>query len=30
MKAIEENEFLSSLCKEFNIELPINLQNREI
>ena len=30
MKAIEENEFLSSLCKEYNIKLPKNLQNRKI
>lgn len=30
MKSIEENEFLNSLRKEFNIELPNNLQTRKI
>ncbi|MGJ0495240.1 hypothetical protein [Aliarcobacter cryaerophilus] len=30
METIEENEYLSSLCKEYNIKLPNNLQNRKI
>jgi len=30
MKSIEENEFLSGLCKEYNIKLPNNLQTRKI
>lgn len=30
MKSIEENEFLNGLRKEFNIELPNNLQTRKI
>jgi hypothetical protein len=30
MKSIEENEFLNSLRKEFNIELPNNLQTTQI
>ena len=30
MIAIEDNDFFSSLCKEYNIKLPNNLQNRKI
>ncbi|MDX4037868.1 hypothetical protein [Aliarcobacter skirrowii] len=30
MIAIEYNDFFSSLCEEYNIKLPNNLQNREI
>lgn len=30
MIAIEDNNFFSSLCEEYNIKLPNNLQNRKI
>ena len=30
MKSIEDNELLNGLCKEYNIELPKNLQGRTI
>ena len=30
MKAIEKNHFFNSLCKNYNLKLPNNLQNRKI
>ena len=30
MRPIEEDEILSDLCKEYNIELPNNLRNIKI